>query len=211
MKMSTPFWLYWLDIALAHMQEALRCRGDAARVQAAGGQYGEALIGETRASMVAAVASAACIESFAKTVAIRAGGDSAFRGKAARAVLDVLTTAFAIERAVLEKRLRQLFDDRNSAIHSGETSSASAPHPLGVETGRANAYFTVERAAGAIGLAADLLEECVARAVGGDEPSPAAGLMRARASDVDVRVAQIRECVLQIQGRAGVTGGADSQ
>ncbi|MCX7801335.1 MAG: hypothetical protein N2109_13475 [Fimbriimonadales bacterium] len=195
MTISTPFWLYWLDIARAQLEEALRCREEAARVQAVGGQYGEALTGETRAAMVAAVASAACIESFAKTVATWAGDDSAFRGPAARAAFEILARSFAIEQAALEERLRRLFDDRNSAIHGGETSGESAPHPPGVATGPGNAFFTVERAAGAIRLAVELLEGCVAGAEGDDVSSRLAGRLRAHAPGIGGRVAEIWEAV----------------
>ena len=131
------------------------------------------MVTETKAAMVAAVGSAGAVESFQKTVSGRILGASWRKRSAAERAFEVLTFAFDLEPRDLAIKLRQLFDDRNKAIHSAETDDPVEPHPLGTNTGAGNAHFTVERAAEASALATGLLLDCVSHVRTG---APFAGL-----------------------------------
>ncbi len=198
---STPFWLYWLDIAIEQLDAAVRARSEGKAARAEGGDVGTAIMDETRAAMVATVASAACIESFYKTVAALIECDLKGSGPPAKAAFTVLIRSFAIDESELERGLQQLFDDRNEAIHSRETDDPTARHPLGVSTGRGNAFFTVERAGEAVGLAADVLEECAGAVRPGQEFMHLAQRMEGHTDAVRARAERVRRTAGEADGK----------
>lgn len=160
---STAFWLYWLDIAIDQLQTAMEARAPGSYERDSGTSVGSTLTAETRAGLVACVASAASVESFYKTVAELVGFTFEREGRPAKQAFQVLRHSFAIQLhdTDLERRLRQLFDDRNRAVHSPETDAPPMRHPAGVSTGEDHVAFAVERTTERVALAANLLRACV--------------------------------------------------
>ncbi|MBE0608023.1 MAG: hypothetical protein IH609_01445 [Dehalococcoidia bacterium] len=196
---STAFWRYWLDIAIAELDRAVNARNLGLAARAAGDEVGNAIRSETNASLVATVAAAACVESFSKTIAARAAMNFGSLGKTSKATSAVLSTVFDVDPKGLEDRLRRLFDDRNEAIHSAETDDPTVPHPLGVSTGKGNAFFTVERAAEAVTLAAQLLNECA----NAPKPNPHNSVVNSRLEGHRASLAERASAVQAIIGRIG--------
>ncbi len=196
---STAFWRSWLDIAIAELDRAVDARNLGLAARAAGQEVGTAILSETSASMVAAVAAAACVESFGKTIAARAAMNFGSLGKTSEATSAVLSNVFDVDPKGLEDRLRRLFDDRNEAIHSAETDDPTVPHPLGVSTGKGNAFFTVERAAEAVTLASQLLNECA----NAPKPNPHTSVVSSRLDGHRESLTERAAAVATLIGRIG--------
>ena len=191
---SSAFWLYWLDIAVEHLEAAATARAKGLEARAVGADVAPALLPETQASMVATVGAAACVESFTKRVLYL----EATSGKeplvwTAKEATNLLGTAFDVNATFLDDRLKRLFDDRNAAIHAREEDLPPEPHPLGVNSGSGHAHFTFERALEAVEMALEILEQCCGNARPGAEHASVAQMVAGIATRLNERWERVRD------------------
>lgn len=201
---STGYWSYWLDIAIEQLGIAAAARATGMAFHAAESDVSHAILPETKAAMVSTVGAAASIESFGKRVLEL---DATSKGTKppdwkARDATTLLRTAFDVDEAFLDDRLKRLFDDRNAAVHAREEDHPPEPHPLGVSVGSGNAHFTFERALEAVSITLGVLDECCKNVRAGPEHARVAQMVEGVAKRLDERWERVKAAELMVR-RAG--------
>ena len=170
-RMSTPFWLYWSEIAI-ESEHSARLHRMAAHTE----NPDKAMIEETKASMVALTACAHALDAvclkFAdrcvppgqlETRKERRGGHGSKRGLKARGY------GFKVKTDDWRGRIVWLFEERrNPALHYSEKTKEVVEHPLGTHTAPEMVDYSVEESSRAVDLLLDVFDQCSAA------PKPAA-------------------------------------
>ena len=172
--MSTPFWLYWSEIAIESEHSAW-----SHRMAADMGNTGQAMIAETKASMIALTACAHALDAFCRKFAAsilpsdllekwQKGKD----GKRSNQVLKTLRYGFDVKTDAWKDEIFWLFQRRrNPALHYAEKTKEVVEHPLGTHTAPEMVDYSADASTRAVDLLLDVLDECSAA------PKPAAANM----------------------------------
>ena len=170
-RMSTPFWLYWSEIAIESEHSACLHR-----MAADAENPGKAMIEETKASMVALTACAHALDAFCLKFADGVVPPDQLEtwkkrkgGKRSNQVLKTLGYGFEVETDEWRDWIVWLYEKRrNPALHYSEKTKEVVEHPLGTHTAPEMVDYSVEESSRAVDLLLDVFDKCSAA------PKPAA-------------------------------------
>ncbi len=161
--MQPHLWLWWAEIAIDQERLAREARAEALRITPTGDGFGEALIRETRASLIAVSASAYALDALYGVMAdIIAPVETGTRWST---LLETFKVAFYVHGRPggggWAGEFEWLFDLRDSAVHHDEENRESVPHLTGTNTSWANVAYSLESAERAVNLMLDVLDTAV--------------------------------------------------
>jgi len=157
-------WVWWADIAVDQERSARGARREALAQGIHGEGFGEALMLETRASLIGVSASAHALDAlygvFSTIIPSPPTGTRWSR------ILEAFRRAFFVRGRAggggWARELEWLFDLRDAAVHHEEEDREPVPHPTGTHVSWATAAYSLEAASRAVDLLFDVLETAVA-------------------------------------------------
>lgn len=162
---STHMFLVWAQLAIKSER-----RAHEARTKMLTTRNGQLQRDETEATLVTVVGVASALEALRHEVSHKvsprplADWEEERRGSVANDILATLRLAFELEQKEWSKRLNDLFQLRNQAVHPRWRSGGTIWHPSGLhKTTKEFVTFSREAAEAAIDLLLALLAECVKR------------------------------------------------
>ena len=161
---STPFWLYWSEIAIEAEHSAWLHRKAADRTNP-----GRAMIEETKASMIALTACAHALDAFCGKFAddimppdLRKRWQAG-AGNRGMQIWDTLRHGFDVNTFAWKSEIVWLFRDRrNPALHHAEETKETVKHPLGPHTAPEMVSYSAESSSRAVSFLLDVFDECSA-------------------------------------------------
>lgn len=166
---TTHVWIWWTRIAIEQERIARDARAYALEAKPSGEGFGEALLRESHASMIAVSAAAHALDAVYGSIKSRVASGTADRRP--MRILEALRSGIELRGREggggWAKEFEWLFDLRDAAIHFEEEDRPPVPHPAGTSGGVVSATYTVEAA----GRAIDFLLEVLTMLV--EKPRPA--------------------------------------
>jgi hypothetical protein len=158
--MQPHLWVWWAEIAIDQERLAREARSEALAITPAGDGFGDALIRETRGSLIAVSASAHALDALygvVKSLVVPVKASNR-RGK----LLETFKAAFYVQGPAggggWAREFKWLFKRRDAAVHHNEENRGSVPHPTGTNTSWANVAYSLESAERAVDLLLEVLE-----------------------------------------------------
>ncbi len=175
--MSSALWIQWGSIAIDRERRARAARSQLVALHRHGQPYGDTLVVELDASIVAVSAAAHALDALYGqliTDAIRAAGP---KGKGREAhIRECLKRRFKTGRRDVAwvQEFDWLFKLRDAAVHAEVKLLPPVAHPSGIgNSGQVSADYSAEAAMRAVDLLIDVLETCIANPKPGDKDAKA--------------------------------------
>lgn len=163
-SIRSHLWVWWADIAVDAERSAREARREALELGIQGEGFGEALMRETRGSLIAVSASAHALDALYGAVATIVPSPPAPTRWST--ILETFKRAFLVRGRAggggWARELEWLFGLRDAAVHHEEEDREPVPHPTGTNVSSATADYSLEAASRAVDLLFDILGTAVA-------------------------------------------------